>query len=630
MKFQIRRLFWAFFLSGSCFLATFLWARSQVKVATNTGSEKLAQVTHSIEDSRKKLAGSLQWLPLETGDSLYDGDTIRTSDRSEVQINFETNNNFSIKVDSNSTFVIQKSKGEIALDLKEGSVFVDAKDTAGTNDVTNLVIVANEKKLELGGSKTQISKSKDQKTQLNILEGNVKTRDQSGNVKDISSGQAITLSKEAIKVKDEIKIISPNITKENDKTTLIYYVDPDTDSTVSFRWKGLPKGDEAILLVGDSKQTLKEREQIQPDKENANTLLSPGMYYWQLIARNPRSKLHTYESSVYKLQVQSRFSVLILAPKNDELLVYDNAPINVLLKWQKPAAFKSIFLEVTKSPTMSSDFIVNNRNVSNAQEFPITINGEGDYYWRIATKYEDIERPIYTKIQKIRVIKKEPPKPPPTLTWGTTQEKQYYLDKPTINISWDALSRKEEILKWKLDISDIQAKNVLSRELTDLKFSNNQMQPGQYKVTVEPFDKNGISMGKTTPKNIEILEMPLPKSPTIQSQNVKRNQNTNKYYFENGIVNLQWDYQSIVRSYEVEIYSPVNNKTEKILSSKNSLQYSGASTGLNPGAYQVKVTPIDQHNRRGPSSESFEFEVPSFTTMSAPKLKNLNIKQSGQ
>ena len=199
-----------------------------------------------------------------------------------------------------------------------------------------------------------------------------------------------------------------------------------------------------------------------------------------------------------------------------------------------------------------------------------------------------------------------------------------------MTVSWDALTRKEDIARWKLEIFNSEAKNILSREQVELKFVNDQMQAGQYKVTLEPFDKNGVSMGKIGPKNIELLEMPLPKAPVISSQNIKRNQNTNKYYFENGIVNLQWDFQSIVRSYEVEIYSPVTNKVEKVISRQNIFQYSGSMSGLNPGSYQVKVTPIDQHNRRGPSSEAFEFEVPNFTTMSAPKLKNLNIKQSGQ
>jgi hypothetical protein len=628
MKFQLRRLFWAFFLSGSCFLATYLWSRAQIKVVQNDGSERLAQVTFNSEDSRKKLSSSLQWLPLETGDFLFDGDTVRTSDRSEVQIHF--NDGRSIKVDSNSTFVIQKTKDEISLDLKEGSVFVDAKSLTEVKASSNLVIVSDNSKLDLNGAKAQISKSKDKKTQLNIIEGKTQIRDQLGNVKDITSGQAVTLGSKDLQIKEEIRIISPSITKENDKTTLLYYIDPDTDSTVSFKWKGTPKVDESVLLIGESKNSLAEKEIIPPGKETVNTLLPPGTYYWQLVARVPGSKKNTYESSVYKLQVQSRFSVLVLAPKNDEVMLLDKQPVSVTLKWQKPASFKSLTLEVSKSPTMNTNMVVNNRNVSTVQDFTMQLNEDGEYYWRIATKYEDMERPIYTKIQKFRIAKKEPPKPPPTLSWLNTLEKQFYLDKPTITLNWDALTRKEEITKWKLEIVNAQAKSIVSRELTEMKFVNDQMVPGVYKATIEPFDKNGVSMGISLPKNIEITEMPLPKAPTISTQNLKRNQNTNKFYFENGVVNLQWDFQPVVKSYEVEIYSPVTNKVEKILSNKSFLQYSGSASGLNPGSYQVKVTPIDQHSRRGPSSESFEFEVPNFTTMSAPKLKNLNIKQSGQ
>lgn len=628
MKFQLRRLFWAFFLSGSCFLATFLWSKSLEVIITGNSSEKLAQVTYTAEDTRKKLSSTLQWLPLETGDFLFDGDTIRTSDRSEVQIYFTDGR--SIKVDANSTFVIQKTNDEISLDLKEGSVFVDAKSLTETTPTSQFVIFSDNNKLGLNGSKSQISKSLDMKTQLNIIEGRSQIQDSTGKIKELTSGQAVTLGKKDLQIKEEIRIISPSITKENDKTTLIYYIDPNSDSTVSFRWKGTPKSDESVLLIGDSKKLMKEKEIVPAGKENLNTILTPGTYYWQLIARNPKTKIGTYESSVYKLQVLSRFSALVLAPKNEEVLIYDNIPLKVNLRWQKPSSYKSLFLDVSKSPTMSSDPLVTSSNVSNAQDFTVTIQSEGDYYWRIAAKYEDMDRPIYTKIQKFRVIKKEPPKPPPTLVWTNTPDQQYYLEKPTLTLMWDALTRKEEVTKWKVEVFNAQAKSIISREQPELKFVNDQMLAGSYRAFVEAFDKNGVSMGKSAPKNIEILEMPLPKAPVVMSQNVKRNPNTSKFYFENGVVNLQWNFQPIAKTYEVEIYNPVSNKMEKIVSGKNSLQYQGSSTGLNPGAYQIKITPIDQYNRRGPSSEAFEFDVPNSTTMSAPKLKNLNIKQSGQ
>ena len=279
---------------------------------------------------------------------------------------------------------------------------------------------------------------------------------------------------------------------------------------------------------------------------------------------------------------------------------------------------------------MASEFIINNRNVSNLQSFTLSNSGPGDYYWRLSTKYEDMDRAVYTKIQKFRVTRKEPPKPPPALTWGNTLEKQFYLQKPTIALSWDALSRKEDIAKWKIEISNSEGKTILTRDLTDIKYSNDQMKSGVYKVTLEAFDKNDLSLTKTLPKSIEILEMPFPKAPVLSVQNLKRNPTTNKFYFENGVIDLEWNFQPDAKTYEIEIFSPALNKSEKMISNKNSIQYSGAANGLNPGAYQVKITPIDQYSRRGPASEQFDFDVPNFTTLSAPKLKNLNIKQSGQ
>lgn len=633
MKFQIRRLLWAFFLSGSCFLGTFLWSRSTQKNEVRYGAEPLAQVKNSLNNSQKKLVSSLQWLPLETGDSLFDGDTIKTSEKSQVEIIFGDASS-SLKVDGNTTFVIQKSKDEINLDLKEGSIVVDAKSTQpqGSTAVAQpaIVLMADDKKLDLKGSKSQISKNKDSQVKLNILEGKTRVKNSDGSIKDLTSGNAVVLSKNEIKIKEEIKILSPNIIRQGDKTAFNYFVSSEGNQSVNFKWRNPHGKEETLLLTGPSKKQLKEIAVIPVGGDSIKANLPLGENYWQLITRDPSSKKITYESTLYRIYVQTKSSATLLFPKPDEVIFYDRLPYNVITKWQRPESAKSMNLEVSTSPNMSIDAIVLNQTVTNVTQFSLSFKAEGDYYWRISTRYDEIDRPIYSKVQKFKLSKKEPPKPPPVLTWLTTQEKQLYGDKPIMDLTWMAQTRKDDIAGWKIEVFDSKNTSLLKQDLKESKFQSNQISDGLYKIFLEALDKNGVSLTKIGPKNIEIAPYPLPTAPKINTSLLKKNVNNNQFYFENGIINLSWDNQPNMGTYEVEVFNLKSNRSQTLKTSKNNLQYSEGMTGLSPGNYQIKIVPVDRFNRRGPASDNFDFEVPSSTSMSAPKLKNLSIKASGQ
>lgn len=642
----IRRLFWALFLSGSCFLATFLWLQAQEKRSTVSEKERIAQVTYITEDARKKIPQSLQWLPISNGDTLFDGDSIRTSDKSEVKISFTDGR--SILVDSGSTIVIQKNKDEISLDLVEGSLFVDAKkENSPTRDSlenkskskNEFVFKSEKNRFVLDGSKSILSKSKGQQAQVNILEGQGKFNDSSGKMKELNKGQSVTLTNQGAQNNIEIKIISPNLTKDSDQLSQIYYINPEGDSTVTFKWRGFPKNHEITLLTGKSKKELTETEVLPANTDHVNTLLKLGTHYWQLVSKDPKTKTKVHSSNVYKLEILSRYPAILFAPENNKLFENELMPLSVLLQWQKPESSKSVHLELGTHPQMLPQFLIlKNINVSQTQEYTVKDLKEGEYYWRLSTKYPDSDIPFQTKIQKFTVkrIIKEPPKPPPLLSWIKTPEKQFYLNQPHIELNWETQSRKEEILSWNIQVLGAENEKIITQRIPSTgtplsSFKSNLSTPGKFSISIEALDKNGLVLGNLPARQIEVNEFPLPKAPVFSNADYKRNAKTNKVYFENGILQLKWNFQSLVKEYEVELNSSLDSENQKLVLDKNLLDYKGKSgTGLTPGQYQIKITPIDQHNRRGPSSESFDFEVPKFTTMSAPKLKNLNIKQNSE
>ncbi len=169
MKSKIKRLSLAALLSGSGFAATFVWYKSTDQTLIKTGETPLAQVSQVSDEVLRRPPTRLLWNVVNTGDPLYNGEAIRTSDAGEVRIQFEDGRYIDIEPDS--LIVLSKAQGDISLDLMEGGLFVNAKSDSSKPSQTGggLILNSAQGKVDLSGATASLSKSDDQKLNLQVV-----------------------------------------------------------------------------------------------------------------------------------------------------------------------------------------------------------------------------------------------------------------------------------------------------------------------------------------------------------------------------------------------------------------------------------------------------------------------------
>ena len=177
---QWKRLLFAAVISSSVFAATFLWYRSSENTNKHASDEKpLAYVGKVFEDIQRRPATRLLWQLVNTGEPLYNGEAIRTSEKGEVRIQFADSDRY-LDLEPESLIVIKQSEGEIALDLMEGSLFVNAKAGGADDKSPGLVLNSEGGKVDLSQASASLSKGKGNSLDVQVLEGKASLKSKDG------------------------------------------------------------------------------------------------------------------------------------------------------------------------------------------------------------------------------------------------------------------------------------------------------------------------------------------------------------------------------------------------------------------------------------------------------------------
>lgn len=252
MNSQWKRLALAAMISSSFFAATWFWYQSTEVKISNHGNEKpLAYVGKVTDDIQRRPASRLLWQNIYNGEPLFNGEAVRTSERGEVRIQFANSDRY-LDLEPESLIVIKKSEGEIALDLMEGSLFVNAQ-SAGTEAGTGgLILNSADGKVDLTGASASLSKTKGKGLDLQVLEGKASIQDKSGKSRDVNQGGSGALSAAGLQFnQNALKIIAPLPQKP-------VYLNAEDVKPVSFQWKGFPPQSQVSLWWGSSRRDMKE------------------------------------------------------------------------------------------------------------------------------------------------------------------------------------------------------------------------------------------------------------------------------------------------------------------------------------------------------------------------------------
>jgi hypothetical protein len=599
MTSQWKRLAWAALLSCSCFAATLIWYKStENSGGRSSGEAPLAQAGKVGEDVIKRPATRLLWQTVNTGDYLYNGEMIRTSSRSEIRIQFDDGRYIDLEPDS--TVVLQKSQGEIALDLMDGSVFVNAKNEGAGGP--GLVLNSANGKVDLSGASASLSKGKGG-VDLQVLEGSATIKDKDGKTKEVSAGATLGSNL-------NIEVISPTVQKP-------FYIDPDAENPVPFKWKGAPSQYKIAIMAGLSRKEL--REWAVTDKAGVAELFTKfpiGKYYWKLEARDPATGKAVGETSIYRTEFVARYAPTVVFPTANAEIPAEKLPASVQFKWQKGEEATKVVLEVGTEKNLKNKLAY--KSFETEETFTLENVKEGEYYWRMSAFYPGSDKPTMGQVQTFRILKLAK-KEPIRIGWTIPENKltQFFYNEPSLELTWKPENRAEEIASFRLQLVEEKGspEDALKFQSKDLQYKAAVPRAGRYIASVEAYDKEGNMLGRSDTRTVAAVAYPLLPPPKIlPEEGILQSQN-------DGRSEIKWEALDGAKEYLLVIA----NKDGKELAKRN---YQGTTTNLKnllPGEYKIKLIAVDQQGRQGQEGPTRTLVVPDKSNIKAPKLKKIKV-----
>lgn len=613
MRSQWKRLMWAALLSCAGFGATFSWYHlTKNKTLANDNEKPLAFVGKVSEEIQRRPATRLLWQEVSTGEPLFNGEAIRTSEKGEVRIQFADSSRY-LDLEPESLIVIQRSKGEIALDLMEGSLFVAAAPEGSAGSETSLVLNSSSGKVDLSQASASLSKSGSNQVDVQVLKGSASIKDKNGQDKIISSGSGGALGSNGLQSqKVDLQILSPVPGK-------ISYIDPDDKETMSFQWKGFAPGLKVSLYTGANRKSLKEWTAVSSVTANSlKTTLPLGKPYWKLVAKDPQTLKIVAESPVYRSEVQARYAPTVVFPLAEAKIPVSKGPFDMTFKWQKGDETSQVVLEIAKDPSLKQK--VATQSFTTEESFTLSDLAPGEYYWRMSSYYAGSEKPLLGKVQKFSISKFEEkvvPADPVEISWTVPEDKiQFYLDQPQLDLTWNT-TRQQDVASWRLKYFEESEDPATGKtvELKDTKAATPVTKPGRYIASLEAIDKTGQVIGTSPQRKIAVAPLPLLPPPRLLPLEGPLSAKAD------GRTDLRWEKIDGAKEYLLII----SNKDGKQL---KTLKYTTTETALKnlmPGEYQLTLTAVDQHGRPSDVGETRLLIVPDKSNLKAPTLKKIKV-----
>jgi hypothetical protein len=605
---HIKRLLLAAGLSGLGVAATFIWYRSTDSTNFSSLEAPLAQVGNVSEEVLRRPPTRLLWHSVNTGDPLFNGEAIRTSANGEVRIQFEDGRYIDLEADS--LIVLTKAQGEISLDLMEGSLFVNAKNTDQTSEKSNLVLNSAQGKVDLSQASATLSKTDGQKLNLQVLEGSAKIQSTTGETQELQKGKTGTLGSTGVQFdSNQLEIISPSPNKS-------VFVDPTRRPDVAFRWQGFPKDWKVSLLLGSNRKQMKSISEVAAGVNQSLTAVPIGRHYWKLKAMNPENPTQSVESQVYRLDVQARQSPNPVFPAPMAQLEFEIVPTDVKLQWEKSEEIQRTIVEVATDPQLKNKVKV--QTLESGHEFLLSGLSPQDYYWRLSTFYMDDTQPWSGPIYKFSVLKKaEEPVLSVNVAWDNTAPQQYFIDNPNLKLAWSAGDKSKEVAQWK-----VTWKNTTDPELEpgrietiEKSLSAPLTKPGRYLASVEAYDKKGRLMGASPGLEIQVQSQPLIPAPQLLPIEGPIRASSD------GRGELTWNSIQGAKEYEVKVF----NKDKKEIFNRKIQNTKTVLVNLMPGEYSIEIVAFDEFNRPSSPSGARTLIVPDKSNLRAPALKKVKV-----
>jgi len=568
------RIFLAFVLSMVTLTITLSWYYLTEKNINSTGQEILAEVVSVSNEVNRRQTSRLLWSPLDVGDQIANGESIRTQSDSDVKLIFKDGTE--LQVEPDTFVVISKKEKRIGLNLLEGSLFAKQSSDGGGGQI--VIESTDGDSSILTATQSVISKDKNSKIQLSSL--------------DESSNQSLV-------------ILSP-------KAGLNLYIKPNEKVTFNFK---APEGvdlRQLKLRVGSSRKKLSYVNEIEMISQNQfNIALKEGANYIQLLLEDD-SGLVLKQTPILRYNARLITPPIIVFPRdNGEFKIESNGELSVQVKEESLIGAKKTRFQITGPNDFKAEGDFDSRGFSRVKLEP-----GGPYQLSAFNLYDESK---FEKSESIRfhVLPEEKKEKPPfdLVAVGLVPKIETPLMPYSLLISWALSVRQDEIKTIELE-STFDNKTFRSKKL-NFKDGNGQIeiaQFGEYKLRVIGLDEHNKELAFSPLYTIEFVQTPFIGPVTHRYQNEVLSDS-------NGRLVLNWDELAEAHSFLVILKSDFQKDFE-IKSPKNEAVFED----LLPGHYMGLIIPIDKWGRRGLESQRFHVRVPEISSIRAPTSKRIKIR----
>lgn len=597
MKKQIQRLAMAAFISSSVFTGTYLWYKNSATDISEHGSEKpVAYVAKLQDDIQRRPASRLLWQLIYKGEPLYNGEAIRTSERGEVRIQFVDTDSF-LDLEPDSLIVIKRDNGDIALDLMEGSLFVNAKNSSAKQP--SIVLNSEQGKVDLSKASASLSKSRSGTVDVQVLEGKAAIKGRNGETRDVEN-------------RTNVRILTPLPTRPILKNV-------DDPSPIPFQWQGFPKETQVTVWTGPSRRLLKEVQTVPVNQSHTALNLPFGRHFWKLTASTPDGRVIA-ESPTYRVEIVARHAPTVVFPLASAVIPITEDSYDMTFKWQKSDDTKMVTLEVWSDPDLKQK--ITEKNFTTEESYTVLALPSGVFYWRMSSYFEGSNKPIVGRLQSFTLSSPEKVHSLASVTekvniqFGETseQENYFYVQVPELNFSWKA-NNANNVSTWRVHVEEEATRLKAARlDLKGMQFKAPLNKPGRYIASIEALDTNGLVIATSPSKIFNVA--PLPLLPSVQFFPADGPLRAGM----DGRTSLEWQEIDGAKDYWLTIRKDGRQvRRTKYQNNKTALR------NLLPGEYEVEIIAEDNHGRLGQASPARKLIVPDKSNVKAPTLKRIQV-----
>lgn len=611
------RLSIALLLSLSTLAVTLWWYDRTLPKTQNTGTGKpIAFVGAIVNDVLKRPADRLLWQKAETNEPLFNGEAIRTPADANAKILFEGSGRV-LDIEPGSLIVIQKSEGQIALELMEGAIQV-AQNQSQDPNATGLVLKSESGQIDLSKASASLSKNAKTGLSLEVLEGTASVKTKDGKNQVIKTGETGQINQSGYDVKQQqIKLNKPAKIVELS----------DSLEPVEFSWTGAPEKATVGLWIGTKRTSMSEvlrtQESISHQELNLNT-----KYYWKIVLYDQQTQViaesstATFETRAKISKEQIMASATPLFPKQKTQIPADVLPTAVQFKWTDVVKDSKLSFALSKSADLSQPLV--SKQLTNEKSFSVPLD-LGKYYWQLTSV-------VGTHTKSSAVIEFDVVKSPKLLeqekrsiqiSWNSSENpiQLQYVNDPKIEFAWSyqvTSPQKFDVSSWKVTLKNLSTSQNTVHKSTAQRIEIPAAPATSYRAFIQGFDNKDQLVGTSDEREIHLSVRPLLSSPVIIGDKGSLKANPD------GSLQVSWQKVPEAKEYELQLL----DKDGKIKNKKRYASTQANMRNLLPGEHRIRVLSIDQYARSSEPLPPKSILVPEKSGLRAPT--SIKTKVQGQ